>query len=109
MKYGNAALLLSAGCWLTGWVQPPSWRVALAVYPPTLRDKTAIVTGANSGIGLETTKALLQQGATVIMACRSLVRCCGTVSIPTVSHHISHPGSHKVCRLSCGQVTVVQQ
>jgi hypothetical protein len=49
------------------------WRVGVAVYPPMLRGKTAIVTGANAGIGAETTKALLQQGATVIMACRSLV------------------------------------
>ena len=35
------------------------WRTALAVYPPLLRNKVAIVTGANSGTGLETTKALL--------------------------------------------------
>ncbi|KAF6266590.1 NAD(P)-binding protein [Scenedesmus sp. NREL 46B-D3] len=48
------------------------WRVALSVYPPLLRNKVAIVTGANAGLGLETTKALLQQGATVIMACRSM-------------------------------------
>eukprot|EP00775_Hariotina_reticulata_P007962 gene7963-8160_t len=48
------------------------WRVALAVFPPFLRGKVAIVTGANAGLGLETTKALLQQGATVVMACRSL-------------------------------------
>uniref|UniRef100_A0A383VFY4 Uncharacterized protein n=1 Tax=Tetradesmus obliquus TaxID=3088 RepID=A0A383VFY4_TETOB len=48
------------------------WRTALAVYPPLLRNKVAIVTGANAGLGLETTKALLQQGATVIMACRSM-------------------------------------
>jgi hypothetical protein len=49
------------------------WRAALAVYPHMLRNKVAIVTGASAGIGLETTKALLQQGGTVIMACRSLV------------------------------------
>lgn len=42
---------------LADWM---GWHVATAVYPPTLRNKTAIVTGANSGIGLETTKALLQ-------------------------------------------------
>eukprot|EP00879_Flechtneria_rotunda_P001180 GHRR01001327.1.p1 GENE.GHRR01001327.1~~GHRR01001327.1.p1 ORF type:complete len:457 (+),score=134.36 GHRR01001327.1:109-1479(+) len=48
------------------------WRFALNLYPAVMRNKVAIVTGANSGLGLETTKALLQQGATVIMACRSL-------------------------------------
>lgn len=32
--------------------------------------KTYIVTGANSGVGLETTKQLIKQGTHVIMACR---------------------------------------
>jgi NAD(P)-dependent dehydrogenase (short-subunit alcohol dehydrogenase family) len=35
-----------------------------------LRGKTYIVTGANSGVGLETSKQLILQGAHVIMACR---------------------------------------
>lgn len=35
-----------------------------------LSGKTYIVTGANSGVGLETTKQLLKQGAHVVMACR---------------------------------------
>ncbi|MFO7564533.1 MAG: oxidoreductase [Enhygromyxa sp.] len=38
---------------------------------PDLHEKLAIVTGANSGLGLETTRALARRGATVIMACRS--------------------------------------
>lgn len=38
---------------------------------PDLRHKIAIVTGANSGLGYHTALALAQQGAHVILACRS--------------------------------------
>ena len=36
-----------------------------------MKDKVAIVTGGNSGIGYETTKALAMMGAHTIIACRS--------------------------------------
>ena len=36
-----------------------------------LLNKVAIVTGANSGMGMATARALLDEGATVIMLCRS--------------------------------------
>lgn len=38
---------------------------------PDLSNKVIIVTGANSGIGLEATKLFAKNGATVIMACRT--------------------------------------
>lgn len=39
-----------------------------------LRGKTAIVTGANTGIGRETSRCLAEMGAQVILACRSRAR-----------------------------------
>ena len=36
-----------------------------------LTNKIVIVTGANSGMGMATVEALSDQGATVIMLCRS--------------------------------------
>jgi NAD(P)-dependent dehydrogenase (short-subunit alcohol dehydrogenase family) len=38
---------------------------------PNLRGKTAVVTGANGGLGLETAKALAAKGAHVVMAARN--------------------------------------
>ena len=42
---------------------------------PDLTGRTAVVTGANSGLGFETSKAFAKHGATVIMAGRDEVRC----------------------------------
>jgi NAD(P)-dependent dehydrogenase (short-subunit alcohol dehydrogenase family) len=39
-----------------------------------MHEKTVIITGANSGIGRETTRALAQQGASIVMACRNLAK-----------------------------------
>ncbi len=41
---------------------------------PDQHGRTIVVTGANSGIGLEATRELARNGATVIMACRSTER-----------------------------------
>jgi protochlorophyllide reductase len=39
---------------------------------PDLTGKVVIITGANSGLGLASTKAMAARGATVVMACRNL-------------------------------------
>jgi NAD(P)-dependent dehydrogenase (short-subunit alcohol dehydrogenase family) len=41
---------------------------------PDLTGRTAVVTGANTGIGFETARLLAARGATVVLACRSLDR-----------------------------------
>ncbi|GAA0721565.1 NAD(P)-dependent dehydrogenase (short-subunit alcohol dehydrogenase family) [Halorubrum trapanicum] len=41
---------------------------------PRLDGKTVVVTGANSGLGYEGTRAFAARGATVVMACRSVER-----------------------------------
>src|SRR3954469_7561213 len=41
---------------------------------PALDGRTAVVTGANSGIGWHTAKGLAARGASVVMACRDVER-----------------------------------
>ncbi|SDN18970.1 NAD(P)-dependent dehydrogenase, short-chain alcohol dehydrogenase family [Halogranum gelatinilyticum] len=41
---------------------------------PDCSEKTVVVTGANSGLGFEVTRAFAKKGATVVLACRSTER-----------------------------------
>lgn len=62
---------------------------------PDLSGKTAIVTGANSGVGFEISKVLTRHGARVVMACRNLGKANDAVEeirqeIPTGDLRIRH-------------------
>jgi NAD(P)-dependent dehydrogenase (short-subunit alcohol dehydrogenase family) len=50
---------------------PTTLRCDPKLFDKDLKDQVIIVTGANSGCGLETSRQLIAQGATVILACRS--------------------------------------
>lgn len=50
---------------------PQRWTAAAM---PDLGGRIALVTGANSGLGLESARALAAKGATVVLACRSLAK-----------------------------------
>jgi len=47
---------------------------------PDLTGKTAVVTGANGGLGLETAKALAAKGALVVMAARNQDKAAGAAA-----------------------------
>src|SRR5882762_4944317 len=70
-----------------GWAWPargPSARkekdTPMAALTPTMQGKICLVTGATSGIGLVTARALAQQGATVVLVGRNPERTTATVS-----------------------------
>jgi retinol dehydrogenase-14 len=56
-----------------------------------MQGKIVLITGANSGIGKETTKALAKKGATIVMACRNLTKAnpvCEAIKQESGNRHI---------------------
>lgn len=63
----------------------------------TLDDKIVIVTGANSGMGMATTAALADMGATVVMLCRDQKR--GMEALHTLSEESERKLDLMLCDL----------
>ena len=58
---------------------------------PDCSDRTVLITGANSGLGFEATKAFARKGATVVMACRSTER--GERAAAEISERVGSTGA----------------
>ncbi len=58
---------------------------------PDCTDKTILITGANSGLGFEATKAFAAHGATVVMACRSTER--GKAAAEEIAETVGNTGA----------------
>jgi NAD(P)-dependent dehydrogenase (short-subunit alcohol dehydrogenase family) len=69
---------------------------------PDQGGRTAVVTGANSGIGFETARMLAERGATVILACRDVAK--GEAA----RARISGPGPVAVQHLDLGSLASVR-
>ena len=75
---------------MTKSVQKVQWNEALM---PNLTGKVVIVTGGNSGLGLENVRALAIAGAEVVMACRNIekgIRARDLLGIPGATIHVRH-------------------
>lgn len=67
----RVALLISGVGPLAYWLAAHKRGRWTAEDMPDMSGKVAVITGANSGLGFETAKALAQRGASVVLACRS--------------------------------------
>ena len=73
---------------------------------PDLTGKTAIVTGANTGIGYESALALYQAGAHVALACRNLA---SAQQAQAAMQQAGGPGTLEVAHLDLASLHQVQQ
>mmetsp|Transcript_28894 Transcript_28894/g.33236 ORF Transcript_28894/g.33236 Transcript_28894/m.33236 type:complete len:353 (-) Transcript_28894:560-1618(-) len=93
--------LIPLGIKITCHFEQSKWSIPSG----SVSGKIAIVTGANSGLGLETARVLAKEGAQVVMACRSPSKCQSTkeeiqrdypsANLRTMTLDLSNPDSIK--------------
>eukprot|EP01114_Cavostelium_apophysatum_P000007 TRINITY_DN10008_c0_g1_i1.p1 TRINITY_DN10008_c0_g1~~TRINITY_DN10008_c0_g1_i1.p1 ORF type:complete len:308 (-),score=70.34 TRINITY_DN10008_c0_g1_i1:49-972(-) len=82
----------------------------LAEFAPYAKDKTVIVTGANTGIGFVTARELARYGAHVILACRSKEK--GEIAVVYITKEIAnseHKGTVELMILDLSDLKSVRQ
>lgn len=60
---------------------------------PSLKGKVALITGANSGLGLQSARAMHAAGAHVVLACRNPTRCAAAVAELDLAGSAGHTAS----------------
>ena len=81
----------------------PRHAITEATRSKDLTGKTYVVTGANSGVGLEATRQLVKQGGHVVMACRRV-----GAGQKAAASFTGLKGSHEVMRLDLADLRSVR-
>jgi NAD(P)-dependent dehydrogenase (short-subunit alcohol dehydrogenase family) len=73
---------------------------------PALEGRVAIVTGANSGLGLETARELARHGAKVVIACRDVSK--GTAALEAIRADVGSSADVSVSQLDLASLASVR-